>query len=159
MIFKSPAMRLSIMLVLLIVNLLFLANTLGFVPSESEAALDRSLWGQYGESQTLEQAVGILENDYLHRRRVHLYTTHGACCIPGSQSPFPPVVISEIMYDPPEGAGAGRHGQERENASGRPPISQRRETRRPVPDRVTKAVCRLGPPKQMLVVSGSSKGT
>ena len=38
--FKTPAMRLSIALVLLMVNLLFLANLIGFVPDESEAALE-----------------------------------------------------------------------------------------------------------------------
>jgi diguanylate cyclase (GGDEF)-like protein/PAS domain S-box-containing protein len=38
--FKTPAMRLSIALVLLTVNLLFLANMIGFVPDESEAALE-----------------------------------------------------------------------------------------------------------------------
>ena len=38
--FKTPAMRLSIALVLLTVNLLFLANLIGFVPDESESALE-----------------------------------------------------------------------------------------------------------------------
>ena len=40
MIFKTPAMRLSIALVLLMVNLLFLANLIGLVPDESESALE-----------------------------------------------------------------------------------------------------------------------
>jgi len=38
--FKSPAMRLSIALVLLTLNLLFIANLIGFVPDESESALE-----------------------------------------------------------------------------------------------------------------------
>ena len=38
--FKTPAMRLSIALALLTVNLLFLANLVGFVPDESESALE-----------------------------------------------------------------------------------------------------------------------
>ena len=38
--FKTPAMRLSIALVLLTVNLLFLANLIGLVPDESESALE-----------------------------------------------------------------------------------------------------------------------
>jgi len=38
--FKTPAMRLSITLVLLTVNLLFLANLIGFVPDETESALE-----------------------------------------------------------------------------------------------------------------------
>jgi diguanylate cyclase (GGDEF)-like protein len=40
MIFKSPAIRLSIALVLLTVNLLFLANLIGFIPNKSDAALE-----------------------------------------------------------------------------------------------------------------------
>jgi diguanylate cyclase (GGDEF)-like protein/PAS domain S-box-containing protein len=40
MMFKTPAMRLSIALVLLTVNLLFLANLIGFVPDETESALE-----------------------------------------------------------------------------------------------------------------------
>ncbi|MDX2495099.1 MAG: EAL domain-containing protein [Desulfuromusa sp.] len=40
MIFKSPAMRLSIALVLLSVNLLFVANLIGFIPDRSESALE-----------------------------------------------------------------------------------------------------------------------
>ena len=40
MIFKTPAMRLSIALVLLTVTLLFLANLVGFVPDGSKLALD-----------------------------------------------------------------------------------------------------------------------
>jgi len=38
--FKTPAMKLSIALVLLTVNLLFLANLIGFVPDESESAIE-----------------------------------------------------------------------------------------------------------------------
>jgi len=37
MIFKTPAMRLSIALVLLTVNLLFLANLIGLVSDESKS--------------------------------------------------------------------------------------------------------------------------
>jgi len=40
MIFKAPAMRLSIALVMLAVNLLFLANLMGFFPDQSEFALE-----------------------------------------------------------------------------------------------------------------------
>ena len=40
MIFKTPAMRLSIALVMLAVNLLFLANLMGFIPDRSEFALE-----------------------------------------------------------------------------------------------------------------------
>lgn len=40
MIFKTPAMRLNIALVLLSVNLLFVANLIGFIPNRSESALE-----------------------------------------------------------------------------------------------------------------------
>ncbi len=40
MMFKTPAIRLSIVLVLLTANLLFLANMIGFVPDESKSALE-----------------------------------------------------------------------------------------------------------------------
>jgi diguanylate cyclase (GGDEF)-like protein/PAS domain S-box-containing protein len=67
--FKTPAMRLSIALVLLTVNLLFLANMIGFVPDESEAALELrknlseslalqfSAAAQKGELQTIQSTL------------------------------------------------------------------------------------------------------
>jgi diguanylate cyclase (GGDEF)-like protein/PAS domain S-box-containing protein len=69
MIFKTPAMRLSIVLILLMVNLLFLANLIGLVPDESESALDlrkslsESLALQFsaaaekGEFQTIQRTL------------------------------------------------------------------------------------------------------
>ena len=69
MIFKTPAMRLSIALVLLMVNLLFLANLIGLVPDESESALElrkglsESLALQFsaaaekGEFQTIQRTL------------------------------------------------------------------------------------------------------
>ena len=41
-----------------------------------DAVLDKAKWGQFGQSQTLSQAIGILEDDYLAPRRNHLFTTH-----------------------------------------------------------------------------------
>ena len=67
--FKTPAMRLSIALVLLTVNLLFLANLIGFVPDESESALELrkglseslalqfSAAAQKGELQTIQNTL------------------------------------------------------------------------------------------------------
>ena len=66
----------------------------------TEAALDAALWGQYGTPQTLTQAVDIIKNEYLVPRRVHLFTTHAICDIPGPQASQPRIVISEIMYSP-----------------------------------------------------------
>ena len=79
--FKTPAMRLSIALVLLTVNLLFLANLIGLVPDESESALElrknlsESLALQFsaasekGELQTilvdLESLVSFVEPNIL----------------------------------------------------------------------------------------------
>ena len=69
-----------------------------------EAALDINVWGQFGQSQSLAQAVQILQDDYLDARRAHLYGDHGICDIPEQQPPTPRVVINEIMYQPPGGA-------------------------------------------------------
>lgn len=70
-----------------------------------EAALDvLRPWGQYGQQQTLSQAIALITNDYLPRRRNHLLVTHripGA--IPAAQSTSPKIVINEIMYKPSGG--------------------------------------------------------
>lgn len=52
MIFKNPILRISIVLVLLTINLLFLANLIGFVPDASESALE--LRKSLSESQALQ---------------------------------------------------------------------------------------------------------
>ncbi len=41
-----------------------------------DAALDRAKWGQFGQGQTLEEALSILRNQYLSVRRNHLFVTH-----------------------------------------------------------------------------------
>ena len=43
---------------------------------EPETALDHATWGQYGESQTMVEAVAVLTNEYLAVRRTHLFETH-----------------------------------------------------------------------------------
>jgi hypothetical protein len=65
---------------------------------------DRTKWGQYGASQTLETAVGLVKNDYLAVRRTHLFSTHRVSGeIPEAQSPAPAILIHEIMYNPTGG--------------------------------------------------------
>jgi spore coat protein CotH len=67
---------------------------------DTEAALDRVEWGDWGIPQTLAEAVTILKEDYLNPRRVHLFLTHGNCSLPAPQSLTPEILISEIMYNP-----------------------------------------------------------
>ncbi len=50
---------------------------------QAEAQQDRQRWGQYGEPQTLDQAVAHLRNDYLPPRRQHLFVTHRVPGDPG----------------------------------------------------------------------------
>ncbi|MFT5856591.1 MAG: hypothetical protein ACI8XO_003845 [Verrucomicrobiales bacterium] len=42
----------------------------------NDAVADKAKWGQFGTQQTLAQAIGVLENDYITPRRTHLFTTH-----------------------------------------------------------------------------------
>ncbi|MGC6426201.1 MAG: CotH kinase family protein [Akkermansiaceae bacterium] len=42
----------------------------------NDAVLDKNKWGQFGQQQTLAEALGILQNDYLVPRRTHLAVTH-----------------------------------------------------------------------------------
>ncbi len=62
MIFKTPAMRLSIALVLLTANLLFLANLIGFVPDETKAALE--LRKELSESLALQFSAAAEKGEY-----------------------------------------------------------------------------------------------
>ncbi|HKQ60873.1 MAG TPA: thrombospondin type 3 repeat-containing protein [Candidatus Polarisedimenticolaceae bacterium] len=68
-----------------------------------EHALDRLAWPAYGQPQDLTTAVNLLKNEYLQKRRVHLFVTHGVCDLPPSQSAAPRVVINELMYKPTGG--------------------------------------------------------
>ena len=52
-----------------------------------DAVEDTAKWGQFGASQTLAQAVDILQNDYLTPRRNHLLSTHLASNV--ASYPFP----------------------------------------------------------------------
>ena len=54
----------------------------------TDTVLDRTKWGNpYGLSQTMDQAADIIKNDFLVRRRTHLFNTHSAVSglIPQSQ--------------------------------------------------------------------------
>src|SRR5210317_581361 len=77
MMFKNPVVRLSIVLVLLTVNLLFLANMIGFVPdaSKSELELRKSLSeslalqfsaaAEKGEFQTIQNTLrAVVERNH-----------------------------------------------------------------------------------------------
>jgi diguanylate cyclase (GGDEF)-like protein/PAS domain S-box-containing protein len=61
MMLKTPAMRISVALILLMVNLLFLANLLGFVPDASESALE--LRKSLSESLALQFSAAAEEGD------------------------------------------------------------------------------------------------
>ena len=61
MIFKTPAMRLSIVLILLTINLLFLANMIGLVPDDSKSALE--LRKKLSESLALQFSAAAERGD------------------------------------------------------------------------------------------------
>lgn len=82
----------------------------------NDAVLDRSRWGQFGQSQTLAQALQVLEDDYLAPRRTHLSVTHLAsnaasypvplafsALLPDAQSSTPPVIIQTAEGSPASG--------------------------------------------------------
>ncbi len=62
MIFKSPAMRLSIVLVILTINLLFLANLLGFIPDATKSSLE--LRKSLSESLALQFSVSAAKGEF-----------------------------------------------------------------------------------------------
>ncbi len=75
-----------------------------------EAALDRlEPWGQWGEAQTLAEAVSILKDEHLTPRRQHLFVSHRTAGeIPPAQTGDDEerVRIVEIMYAPASGSDA-----------------------------------------------------
>lgn len=62
MIFKTPAMRLTVSLVLLMVNLLFLSRFFGFIPDESKVVLE--LRKSLCESLALQFSVGAEKGEF-----------------------------------------------------------------------------------------------
>ncbi len=65
-----------------------------------EAAADTAAWPVWGQPQSLATAINHLKQDYLLKRRQHLFVTHALCHIPPPQTLSPRVVISEVMYKP-----------------------------------------------------------
>ncbi len=72
-----------------------------------DVLLDRARWGNpYGENQDFATAVNILKNDYLVRRRSHLFQTHSAGpggIIPVAQSAAPFVAFGAVERAPVSG--------------------------------------------------------
>ena len=81
-----------------------------------DAELDRLKWGQYGQPQTLDQALQILREEYLKVRKVHLFQTHLAenapfypekraysAMLPGPPSENPRISFGAIEVSPPSG--------------------------------------------------------
>lgn len=72
--------------------------------SEAERLADFERWGTYGDIMTHADAVAQITDDYLPRRRTHLFTTHRVAGeIPEVQSAAPNVVINEIHFAPVNG--------------------------------------------------------
>lgn len=80
----------------------------------NDAVLDRAKWGQFGQSQSLAQALAVLEDDYLAPRRTHLSVTHMAAnsasyptpqtssaLLPGPPGAETPVTFGEVEGTPP----------------------------------------------------------
>ncbi len=68
----------------------------------ADAALDRAAWGQFGQSQTLAQAMDVLATDYLGVRRTHLFETHLA----GNAAGYPTPQTSSALLPDAQPAGA-----------------------------------------------------
>lgn len=82
----------------------------------NDAVLDKNKWGQFGQQQSLSQAIGILENDYLAPRRPHLAVTHlvdnvasyptpqtGSALLPGTQTMSPILSFGVVEGSPVSG--------------------------------------------------------
>ena len=82
----------------------------------NDAVLDKSKWGQFGQQQTLVQALGILEDDYLIPRRTHLSVTHlaanvgayptpqtSSALLPGPLMFVPPIAFDDFENSPSSG--------------------------------------------------------
>jgi spore coat protein CotH len=71
---------------------------------DTEATMDKARWPLWGQIQTIAQGAQILKDSYLTVRRTHLFVTHRVAGeIPEAQTPQPPIVINEIMYNPAGG--------------------------------------------------------
>jgi spore coat protein CotH len=77
-----------------------------YVPQVApEAALDKERWKQWGLLLDHPAAVAQITEDFLPRRRAHLFTTHRVPGeVPAAQSASPRIVINELHYAPTEGS-------------------------------------------------------
>ncbi|XAL98704.1 lamin tail domain-containing protein [Phycisphaeraceae bacterium D3-23] len=77
----------------------------------NDAVLDVNEWGQYGQSQTLQQAIDILVDDFLAVHRQHYFVSHSVnnpgfpdnAGIPNAQTANPVVSIGAIDFNPAGG--------------------------------------------------------
>lgn len=78
---------------------------------DTDVALDRTIWASpnppYGAPQTFRQAVDVIKNDYLPRRRDHFFVTHagtGSTKIPNTSQPLlPNITIGSLDFNPTSG--------------------------------------------------------
>ncbi|MDG2399257.1 MAG: CotH kinase family protein [Akkermansiaceae bacterium] len=66
---------------------------------KNDAVLDRAKWGQFGQSQSLTQALAVLEDEYLIPRRTHLSVTHLAT----NSASYPTAQTSSALLPGPTG--------------------------------------------------------
>jgi hypothetical protein len=73
----------------------------------ADVALDAARWPvEWGEKQSFDEAIAILQEEYLAVRRVHLYQTHGperGGIIPRAQPADATLNFGPIEYAPPSG--------------------------------------------------------
>lgn len=77
----------------------------------TDVALDRTIWASpnppYGAPQTFRQAIDVIKNDYLPRRRNHFFVTHtgtGSTKIPNTSQPLlPNITIGSLDFNPASG--------------------------------------------------------
>lgn len=68
---------------------------------EADARRDRVKWGQFGQAQSLAEALGILREDYLAPRRDHLAVTHLAANLASYPTPqTPPALLPGPVSSP-----------------------------------------------------------
>ena len=76
----------------------------------SDAVLDVNAWGQYGQQQTLQEAIDLIVDDYLAVRREHYFVNHSVnnpsfpdnAGIPDAQIAAPQITIGTIEFAPLE---------------------------------------------------------
>lgn len=82
----------------------------------ADAAADYDRWPKWGQRQTMDEAIAILERDYLDVRRVHFFETHleanadayptpqaFSARLPGAQPAAPAIRFGAFEASPPSG--------------------------------------------------------